>query len=340
MSNIQIEYRIQRLEKQLKNSRFLTFGLLAFMVSTYLIGNVSAKNEVLNVDRIVASEYVLSKDGKEYGKWHVKPERELTKEEKKFSTDLGLLEAPKSYPPHASMLIGEEKAGGELLEGIRMTNESLEITYGNQMTLISALFGIIITDNDNEGGTFIDSNSIDVGATLIGSNSISINSTEKEASITIGSGESIITKGIRLQANSEEAHITTGQLNEENSMVSIYSNYSSGSIGILGSTKGELMSILPNWLFFMNPERGMSAEIKTQNGEDYVRVGSSYKSHAKLSSNSESSSMTITDAKGANRAVIGNVDLVTKKTGDTTKKSASSITLFDQESNVIYSLPK
>ena len=57
-------------------------------------------------------------------------------------------------------------------------------------------------------------------------------------------------------------------------------------------------------------------------------------------SNSDTSSITITDSEGVNRAVIGNVNIVTKKTGDTTKKSASSITLFDQKSNVIYSLPK
>jgi len=74
----QIEERIERLEKQAKICRFVTYGLLAFMIPIFLIGHVSAKNEVFNAYRIVANEFVLSKDGNDVGKWFVDKNNEAT----------------------------------------------------------------------------------------------------------------------------------------------------------------------------------------------------------------------------------------------------------------------
>jgi hypothetical protein len=47
----------------------LSYGLFAFMAPVYFMGQVIAQNETMEVERIVANEYVLSKNGVQYGTW-------------------------------------------------------------------------------------------------------------------------------------------------------------------------------------------------------------------------------------------------------------------------------
>ena len=95
--------------------------------------------------------------------------------------------------------------------------------------------------------------------------------------------------------------------------------------------------VLASNLFLMSGADGYAkGGIKfTANDGASVEVG-----RINIASNNQDSSITISDANGQDRAVIGNVDLVTKRTGDTTKRSASSITLFNEDGNVIETLPR
>jgi hypothetical protein len=69
MNHLQIEQRINRLEKQATINRYIMYGLFSTMIPIFLMGQVTAQNEVMNVGRVVASEYILSKDGEEQGRW-------------------------------------------------------------------------------------------------------------------------------------------------------------------------------------------------------------------------------------------------------------------------------
>ena len=61
--------------------------------------------------------------------------------------------------------------------------------------------------------------------------------------------------------------------------------------------------------------------------------------HVGLSGSKERASLSIFDVFGGQRAVVGTVDTVNKKTEAVTKSAESQITLFDKDGNVIHSIP-
>lgn len=143
MKNLSIELRISRLEKQANIYRYATYGLLAF--SILLVGQVTAQNEVINVDRVVASEFVLSKDGKEYGKWNVEPERELTSEKREIYEKFGMT-SPDTSPAYPQFTMwGDDDSNAISPHGINITRKD---SSGNYEATIDASTGFISTDGE------------------------------------------------------------------------------------------------------------------------------------------------------------------------------------------------
>lgn len=379
MDNSHFETRIAKLEKQATINRYIMYGLFSTIIPIFLMGQVTAQNEVMNVGRIVASEYILSKDGEEYGRWFVEPEKQLTAEEMKAREEVSLVEALPEYsrlveklysshPAYSRLVMGSDENGSELSTtqlSLRKKDQrgdvfagidlifGFSISDGSEHLSLNALSGLHFLSLDEQDTNYItlsrdeglhietdygeikinDSN----GSNTIRSNSIVLHDKSGEGNGIIVSGDYDIAseKGIQISANNESAKISIGNFYDESGTATLESNYTSSGLVMYGPDDESV--VLASNLFLMSGADGYAkGGIKfTANDGASVEVG-----RINIASNNQDSSITISDANGQDRAVIGNVDLVTKRTGDTTKRSASSITLFNEDGNVIETLPR
>ncbi len=271
MERFQIEQRLAMLEKQLRFNRYTTYGLLVLMIPIFLMGQVIAQNEVINVGRIVASEFVLSKDGKEYGKWHLPQNDEAS-----FSPELVMENG------NYKLSMRGDAVRFETDDSIRAYLSSSMLGFMSDKATLAATYGDVGIDIMSDA----DSTDADKRSVHINPQVISIQNTSgaithamtriDQSGISIGDGAFL--KGIDIRAyNKKGARIIVGD--RVGSNVSFFSDY-------------------------------------------------------------QNSNITISDSNDISRVVIENVEPTKNRAGDTTIKSASQIILFNEEGNVIDTMPR